>query len=103
MQALVAISKQEAVKAAVDEVVAALAPHVIYIRHEFSDDWSGEPAIYFRVLLTDEASREENLHPIAQQVRLMLDDRLDLREMGYSYVRFRSFSEQQMIKESEWY
>ena len=102
MQVPVAASKQEAVKAAIDEVVEAFAPNVIYIRYNFDEDWIGDPAIYFRVLLSDEASKEENRHTIAVRIRRMLDDRLDFREMGYSYVRFRSLSEQQMMKDLDW-
>ena len=101
MQVPVAASKQEAVKAVIDEVVAALAPNVIHIRFSFDEDWMGNPALFFRVLLSDEASQEENMHPIANRVRALLDQRLDL-DLGFPYVNFRSFSEQQASKDPAW-
>jgi hypothetical protein len=36
-------------------------PGVVKWRHTFGNDWSGDPAIFFWVTLTDEASKKENL------------------------------------------
>ena len=41
----VAASRQEEVKAVIDEVVEKMAPDVVYIRFNFGEDWSGDPAV----------------------------------------------------------
>ncbi len=40
----------------VDRIAHDLAPDVVRIRLNIAQDWSGDPAIYFRVILSDEAS-----------------------------------------------
>ena len=101
MQVPVEAAKEEAVKAVIEEVIAALAPNVIHIRFRFDEDWMGNPAVFFHVLLSDEASQEQNMHRIANQVRAVFDERLDL-DVGFPYVRFRSLSEQQASNNPAW-
>ena len=44
-------------KPAINEVERCLAPDVVRIRYDIGEDWSGQWAIFFRVVLTDEAAR----------------------------------------------
>jgi len=80
------------------------APDVIRIRYHTGFDSSGDPAIFFRVLLSDTASRHENLGKIADRVRRELRD--EVRRVGESehlvYSNFRSKSEQDQLKDPQW-
>jgi hypothetical protein len=45
--------------AVIDGAERNLAPDVIRTRYEIDEDWSGQWAIFFRIVLTDEARRCE--------------------------------------------
>ena len=53
-----AVRKQTEIDAAVPEVAGILAPDVVHIRYEIGLDWSGEWAVCFRVILSDDAGQE---------------------------------------------
>jgi hypothetical protein len=55
----IAITKQAETNEAVASVVQQLRPDVIHIRYDLGGDWSGDWAIYSRVVLSDEASSKE--------------------------------------------
>jgi hypothetical protein len=96
------VSKKPEINAAVSEVERLLAPDVVHIRFELAPDWSGDPSIFFRVLLSDEVT-EARLHHVTRQVRNCLDDRLDFIGMGlFVYHNFRSVSEQAVLREEAW-
>ena len=46
-------AQQGALDAAVRDAVGALGPDVIHVRYTLGQDWSGEYAIFFRILLSD--------------------------------------------------
>jgi hypothetical protein len=98
-----AITKQPEINAAVSEVVRLLAPDVVHIRYDIGEDWSGDWAIFFRVVLSDEASNALRLHEVAREVVQRLADRLDFSSMGlFAYHNFRSVSEQAALREEAW-
>ena len=93
--------KQQVI-AVVSELVRSLAPDVVHIRYEIGEDWSGDAAIFFRILLLDDASRTR-LRAVAKQVVISLDQRLDFESMGLrAYHNFRSVSEQNALREEAW-
>ena len=97
-----AVTKQPAINAAVSEVVRLLAPDVVDIRYDIGRDWSGDWAIFFRVLLSDEASRMR-LREVTTKVVRGLAERLDFASMGlFAYHNFRSTSEQDVLREEAW-
>ncbi len=87
----------------VEDVAKKFPNDVVRIRHSFSRDWDGDPAIYFRIVLTDEAGGR---HPLTRQIRDALVKDLALYESEYSlyipYFSYRTVSEQEQIKELEW-
>lgn len=90
---------QEAVRAAVKK----LAPDVQWIRYAITLDWSGDRAIYFRVMLSDDASREARLAKLTRRVESFLSEEMKLAELGlFLYYRYRGRSEQAMLKEPAW-
>jgi hypothetical protein len=87
----------------VDQVARELAPDVVRIRLLVSEDWSGDPALYFRVILSDEASRREPLLAVTRLVRAKVAEELRLEESDrHPYFRFRSESEQAKLREPLW-
>jgi hypothetical protein len=98
----VAKAKSSNVQSAVAEVVNLLSPDVIRIRYDFGPDWSGDPGIYFRTVLSDEAS-QQRLGQIARRVESLLDERLDFHEMGvFSYFNYRNDTEQKALRDVRW-
>jgi hypothetical protein len=76
---------------------------VVGIRYSIGDDWNGDPAIFFRVLLSDDASRPEVLADVTGRVGGKLFDDLRLGDSDYTpYFYFRSKSEQDEQKDPEW-
>jgi hypothetical protein len=87
----------------VDGIARELAPDVVRIRINVAQDWSGDPAIYFRVILSDEASRRDRLADVTGLVSEKLSDELRLAELDHiSFFRFRSQSEQTTLRDTAW-
>jgi len=65
------------------------------MRFDIGQDWSGGWAIFFRVMLSDDAVRNR-LGDVATRVMWRTTDRLDLPNLGlFPYFDFRSESERQ--------
>ena len=60
----------------------------------FDNDWSGDPAIFFSVVLTDEASKPENLRKVTTAFTDLIEDKVNpLSNWGViPYFTFRSVS-----------
>lgn len=87
----------------VDEVARGLAPDVVRIRFNIAPDWSDHPAMYFRVILSDDAVRRERLAGVADKVSESLTNELGLEEFDHiPYFRFRSQSEQEALQDKGW-
>jgi len=103
MQIPVAFVRQSEIAAAVARVERELAPEVVRIRHNIGADWNGEPAIFFRIILSDKASRPRRLASVAHRVTSRLTDEVKASESGlFPYYDFRSESEQAELKEEAW-
>ena len=87
----------------IDEVAKGLAPDVVRIRFNVAQDWSEHPAIYFRVILADDASGGDRLADVQSRVSAKLFDKLGLASLDHiPYFRFRSQSEQARLKDPAW-
>ena len=97
-----AIVQQSEIDAKVRKVEKALKPDVRHIRYEIEEDWSGQWAIFFRVVLSDEAATQR-LRDVATNVVWRLAERLDSTALGvFPYHNFRSESEQAILQEEAW-
>src|ERR1039457_2948319 len=86
-----AIAKQPEINAAVAAVLRELSPSVQHIRYEIAPDWSGQWALFFRVLLSDDASNTMSLREIAPWVMSRMTEKLDLPNLGlFPFFYFRS-------------
>ena len=81
----------------------SLRTDVVRIRFNVGEDWSGDPAVYIRVVLTDDASTEERLGDVAQRVREKVRGEIKVEEIGlHPYFRFRSKAETVQYKDADW-
>ncbi|MCB9385342.1 MAG: hypothetical protein H6509_12075 [Bryobacterales bacterium] len=73
------------------------------IRYSIGDDWSGDPAIFFRVVLSDEAQQQRELLPLTEQVRAAILDEVQPYEKDCSlYFNYRTLSDQQELRDKAW-
>jgi hypothetical protein len=97
-----AVTKQAEIEAAIWRVQQAIGSDVVRIRYEIGEDWSGQWAIFFRIVLTDDAARRR-LREVATKVVWGLSRELDFLGMGvFPYHNFRSLTEQAMLQEPAW-
>jgi len=96
------VAKPAEIHSAVQSVADLLKPDVQYIRYDAGQDWSGDWAIFFRIVLSDEAS-SRRLRDVAALVVSILDERIDFSSLGViPYHNFRSASEQAVLQEPAW-
>lgn len=94
---------QRKIDLGVSKAVKALKPEVVRIRYTLAEDWSGSAALFFRVVISDEASRKSRLHEVAQRVASTVLEKVRPDELGLQvYFNFRSVSEQQKLREAAW-
>ena len=77
-------------------------PGVVKWRYTFENDWSGDPAIFFWVTLTNEASAPANLRKTKNGFIAAIHSHVDLTgDWGLlPYYNFRSHSEQAELKDA---
>ena len=87
---------------AVIQAVQTLGPEVVRLRHTIGEDTSGDPAIFFRIVLADWAVDEETLADVAGKISTTLINELRPYENWgvFPYFSFRSNSEPSA--EREW-
>jgi hypothetical protein len=82
-------------------IMPSPSPGVVKWRYTFDSDWSGDPAIFFWVTLTDDASKKANLSKATAAFTKVITDRIDFRNDWdlFPYFHFRSESEQAKLKD----
>lgn len=84
----------------VDRIAQELAPNMVSIGFRVGRDWSDDPAIYFRVVLPDEASQLDRLGQTTKKVRETFYNKLNLLESTHlPYFNFRNQSEQAKVQD----
>ena len=87
----------------VEQAIQKLGPEVVRVRYNVGDDMSGDRSIFFRIVLSDDASREARLREIAPAVSSTVLQEVNPEELGLQYYfNFRSVSEQAQLKEESW-
>lgn len=77
---------------------------VVHVRYNFDYDSGGDPALYFRIVLSDAASREDTLWQVGRRIKAVLEAAVDPDEyVGLlTYFSFRSASENAQRHDPEW-
>jgi hypothetical protein len=87
----------------VNRAIRKLGKDVVRARYSIGTDWSGDPAIYFRIVLSDAASREGTLLDVTGRIEKILEEFRPYEDWGViPYFSYRSKSEQAMRNEPEW-
>ena len=88
----------------VERAKQRLGPEVVRVTHSVGADTSGEPSIFFRIVLTDSASDEETLADVTGQISGILFEELRPYENWglRPYFSFRSQSEQANRDDLAW-
>jgi len=99
-----AFAQQAQLDEAINAVKQAFGPDVLRLRYTLGRDWSGESAIFFRIVLSDRASRRDELLNATNQIATTIVQRLQpLEQWGVlPYFSFRSQSEQATLREEAW-
>jgi hypothetical protein len=90
---------------AVDEFLKTLGPEVVRVRYNIGEDWMGDPALYFRVVLSDSVAHSPTaFHETARRIRRSIFDQLKSLENWdlFPYVNFRSNAEQVQLNDPKW-
>jgi hypothetical protein len=96
-----AFAQQAQFRSAVNRVAQQLRPHVIDLTFTLGNDWSGEPAVFFMVILSNAASQRDQLLRITSQVSNAIVQLVQpLEQWGVlPYFNFRSEAEQAKINQ----
>lgn len=99
-----AFAQQAQLEEAIADLKPTLGPDVVTLRYTLGYDWSGEPAIFFRIVLSDRASRRDQLLSATNQIENAIMQRLEpLEQWGVlPYFSFRSLAEQATLQEEAW-
>jgi hypothetical protein len=93
------------VEKAVEEFLKTLGPEVVRVRYNIGEDWSGDTALYFRVVLADSVSGDmKTFVAVAQRVRRSFFEQLKpLENWGlFPYINFRTNAEQNELNDPKW-
>lgn len=98
-----ALTHQSEFFAAVDQVVSSLPPEVADVITTLGTDWDGESAVFFKVILKDNAIPRSELLAFTQQISWTLIQEVSpLEDWGVSpYFRFLTQTEYAWVKEVE--
>jgi hypothetical protein len=102
MDILTETEKRAQIGAAVEEVAREMAPWVRRIRFKVDEDWTGQETVFLRVLLSDEAVKDEHRMSVVNQVRRKTSERIIPRFDLFPHFNFRSESEQEEMKDPAW-
>ena len=69
------------IESGVQRACQAFAPNVVRIRYSFGEDWTGDPSIFFRIVITDAASREGHLGELAETASNTIRTEVNADEM----------------------
>lgn len=98
------VAQRGALDAAIRDIVGTLGPDVIHVRYTLGQDWTGDDAIFFRVLLSDRASKRDRLLQVTNRVRDRIVQTLEpVEQWGLlPYFEFRSQFGQAALQEEAW-
>jgi hypothetical protein len=98
------IVNQRQIATAIQKAADALAPDVVRIRYALTIDSTGSSAVFFRVLLSDRASRPDRLYETTERIteKILEIVRPQERFGVEAYFNFRSESEQAKLHDAAW-
>ncbi|MSV29693.1 MAG: hypothetical protein EXQ52_13250 [Bryobacterales bacterium] len=85
------------IKSAIDKL-REKCPEVVDVSYNMREDSTGDPSLFFRIVLADEAANEDTIANTARRIRTLLYDEIrPIENWGLlAYSNFSSFSEQKL-------
>jgi len=94
---------QVKIKSGIQRAKRAMSPDVIRIMYSLAEDWTGQHSLFFRVILSDNASSPHRLPETTQRVSSRILSEIHAHELGLqTYFNLRSESEQAKLREPAW-
>jgi|SRR5271168_835275 len=95
---------QTLLASSVAQAVEKLGSDVVRVRHSVGADTDGDASIFFRIVLTDAASRRERLGDVIGRIEKIVFDEIHPYENWglIPYFRFRSQSEATVLDDPAW-
>ena len=91
------------IESGIQRAAQTLAPDVVRIRYSLDDDWVGDPSVFFRVVLSDEAGSEGVSAETGWRIMDKIRDEVKPDELGlHAYFNFRGFSEESRDPDPAW-
>jgi hypothetical protein len=86
------------------KAIGKLGRDAVRVNYSLGTDSTGEDSIFFRIVLTDAASREDRLAEVTSRIATILFDEIRPHENWrlLPYFSFRSKSEQEKRNDPEW-
>ena len=84
----------------VDKAIRKLGKEVVRVRYNIGEDHSGDPSIFFRIVISDAASRDDTLMEATGRIEKILIDVIHpIENWGlFPFFNFRGKSEQDQLK-----
>jgi hypothetical protein len=80
-----------------------LGSDVFRIGYSFADEWTGEPSLFFRVLLWDAPSEYRKLGELTERIRRGIGKEVKPDELGlHAFFNFRTKTEQDDLQDPAW-
>lgn len=79
-------------------------PEVVDVGYSMRENWMGDPSLFFRVVLADEATGEDTIADTARRIETaLIDELLPIENWGlFPYFNYRRHSDHQRRNEPEW-
>ena len=91
------------IQSGVQRAAEALAPGVVRVRFSLDEDWTGDPSVFFRIVLSDETYHEGKLAETAHRIMDKLRKEVMPDDLGlFAYFNFRTYSEEAADPDPAW-
>ena len=99
-----AFVQQEQLDEAINAVRPLLGPDVVSLQYALGDDWSGDPSIFFRIVLSERASQRDQMFRSTNELETTLVQHIQPYERWgvLHYFSYRSPSEHARLKDAQW-
>jgi hypothetical protein len=88
----------------IKSAIPRLGPEVVHISYSIGPDSTGDPSLFFRIVLQDSAIGEDTIADLTANIAtVLLDSVRPIENWGLRpYFNFRSKSEQDRRRDPEW-